>query len=418
MRKHISVIHGVALAISMVIGSGLLGIPGLAIERVGPIPALLAWIIIVFSIVPLVYIFSRLGVRFPSSAGIAHYVDMAFGNSMSQGVILLLCATFVIGMPAFALIGGSFIVKFLQLTSPEAPYIFACILIIISTALNLFKMRIVACIQYLNLIVLLTIIVAIISFNFQNSYEATISLIPKIGQINVSYNQIWQAAAIIFWAFQGWECLSFSLNEVENKKLRIFNIFWISYIVVSILYITLAWIMTMSYIDRGSAIGVTGMASLFSRNLYTVSLVCFSFIIMININSWIFSTSRLICSAGNKGILPKFIGDVSCDGIPQNSLLFACLVYVLVLIAAYICKIPLYNLLTLTTQNFIILYGIVVISYMMIEKHFIRRFIGLLAIISCIFLLAGFSWLIFVPITILIVGSRRIYHPFKCDENP
>src|SRR5207249_3469317 len=58
LQRLITVPHGIALAVSMVIGSGLLGLPGIALSEGGIHGAALGWVIVVASVVPLIAIFS------------------------------------------------------------------------------------------------------------------------------------------------------------------------------------------------------------------------------------------------------------------------------------------------------------------------------------------------------------------------
>ncbi|HEX3290449.1 MAG TPA: hypothetical protein VHR46_03580, partial [Gaiella sp.] len=89
LQRLITVPHGIALAVSMVIGSGLLGLPGIALSEGGIHGAALGWVIVVASVVPLIAIFSRLGLRFASAAGLSRYAEVAAGSWAGSGVSLV-----------------------------------------------------------------------------------------------------------------------------------------------------------------------------------------------------------------------------------------------------------------------------------------------------------------------------------------
>lgn len=73
LQRNLSVFQGIAMAVSLVIGSGMLGLPGLALEA-GDIAATSAgWIVTTVASLPFLFILTRLGLRFHSSAGLACY---------------------------------------------------------------------------------------------------------------------------------------------------------------------------------------------------------------------------------------------------------------------------------------------------------------------------------------------------------
>src|ERR671933_687564 len=79
LERRITLAHGVALAVSMVIGSGLLGLPGIALQEGGLHGAAAGWLVAVLSVVAPVAVFSRLGFRFASAAGLSRYAEVAEG---------------------------------------------------------------------------------------------------------------------------------------------------------------------------------------------------------------------------------------------------------------------------------------------------------------------------------------------------
>jgi APA family basic amino acid/polyamine antiporter len=71
LKKTISFRRGMGLAICMIIGTGILALPGLALD-VGTVhEAILGWFLIAIVAVPLIAICSSLGLRFPSTSGLA-----------------------------------------------------------------------------------------------------------------------------------------------------------------------------------------------------------------------------------------------------------------------------------------------------------------------------------------------------------
>src|SRR6218665_726739 len=104
LKKKITLLSGVAIAISMVFGSGLFGLPRLAISPTNPLTALLGWGLVVLLMAPLSYVFSWLGRQHPSSEGISLYASMGLGEWSRPGIMMITCGTLAVGMPAFFLV--------------------------------------------------------------------------------------------------------------------------------------------------------------------------------------------------------------------------------------------------------------------------------------------------------------------------
>ena len=84
LTKTLTVTQAIALGVTIVVGSGLLILPGLAYERVGR-SAIYAWLACALIVLPILFIFARLGARFPSAGGVAGFVQAAFGRALGAG---------------------------------------------------------------------------------------------------------------------------------------------------------------------------------------------------------------------------------------------------------------------------------------------------------------------------------------------
>jgi amino acid transporter len=127
-------------------------------------------------------------------------------------------------------------------------------------------------------------------------------------------------------------------------------------------------------------------------------------VITANACAWIMGASRLYFASGRDGILPSFLGKLSGKGIPLHSLLLSLALYSVVIIAVYYLRIPPANLVLVVSQNFLVLYVVSIFAYWKTERRGRRWFVTLLGLLSCGFLLSGFSWWIMYPAFLLGVG--------------
>lgn len=404
LKKKITLFNGVAIAISMVVGSGLFGLPGLAIQETNPLTALLGWAFIVVLMPSLIYVFSWLGRQHPSSEGISLYASMGLGKWSRPGIMMITCGTLAVGMPAFFLVGGNYIAALLELDIAQWSVPCALLLAGVTTLVNL---RGVEKLGFINklVVILVLCVVAYISIRTLPSIPAAFDGITVNSLTDIPLTQIWLAMSIVFWAFQGWENMTFGFDEIENPKINIPLIYWISFALVSVIYIVFALAIFAGARHGLNVSGLSGVAALLPTGIWgRLALVVMVFILVANANSWVFGSSRAFFSAAKLNLLPTELGVVNSKGIPVRMLIAALLTYVLVILTMWHFKINEHYAFLLTTQGFIILYGGAVLAFMREVKQWWQWVIGLLAGASWIFLIQGFGWLILYPIVLMLVG--------------
>jgi len=217
LEKTITLKRGIGLAICMLIGTGILALPGLALSVGNVHEAILGWLLITLVTIPRIQICSRLGLRFPSTAGLAGYAEEAVGPWGRYSVFYLVSGSYLFGLPAIAFIGSEYMRQFFNLSELGGTF---CAILLVSLMFisNLFGIRAITIINYLALTILFLLIGLIIVFNL-NFLDSG----PRIagealsGHGNVDPKIMWNVTALLFWAFLGWENLSFSRGRDEGS---------------------------------------------------------------------------------------------------------------------------------------------------------------------------------------------------------
>ena len=158
LRPQISLLAGVALAIGMVVGSGLFGLPGLALQAGSPQEAAVGWLVAAMASVPLVWVFAVLGARFASAAGLAYYAEIALGPSAAFAVSSVLLGTFALGVPGLAMIGASYALPFLGLEATALLPI-AAVFILLAVLFNIAGVKTSNAVNCLSLLLMVLAIV-------------------------------------------------------------------------------------------------------------------------------------------------------------------------------------------------------------------------------------------------------------------
>ncbi|WP_255335848.1 amino acid permease [Methanosarcina sp. KYL-1] len=399
--------RGAALAVSMVIGSGLLGLPGLVLEIGNPYEAVLGWILISLAVFPLIRIFATLGLKFPTSAGLARYAEAAVGPWGGYAVAYLVFGS-VPGIPALTLIGAEYVQRLFSLPFDYVPFL-AVLVVTAMTLFNLAGVRAVSLVNYaaLGVLVLLLLVISIFNLDF---FVTGLSLLPQAlsGEGSVEFERLWTIAALLFWAFLGWGSFSFSLGELESPEKNVPRVYWLSFAVVVFIYLLLAFTTAGAEVSGVSLKGASGLAGLVELTPGGDLLLLLIVIVLVaNASSWNFTASRLLYSAANEGIFPASLGKLSGRSIPVKALLALYAVSLLLIAATYVFKVPISAMVLIVDQNFVFLYAFVVLSYWKLETGWKRWVFTGLSLVSLSFLVSGFSWWVLYPLLLVGVGYWR-----------
>ena len=128
LGKTITLKRDVGLAICMLIGTGILALPGLALNVGNVHEAILGWLLITFITIPRIQICSRLGLKFPSTAGLAGYAEEAVGHWGRYSVSYLVSGSYIFWLPGIAVIGSEYMRQLFNLS--ESGGTFCAILLV------------------------------------------------------------------------------------------------------------------------------------------------------------------------------------------------------------------------------------------------------------------------------------------------
>lgn len=408
LKKTISFTRGMGLAICMLIGTGILALPGLALDAGTVYEAILGWFLIAIVAVPLIEICSSLGLKFPSTAGLAGYAEKAVGPWGGYAVSYLVGGSFFFGLPAVALIGSEYMKQLFQLSEAGAA-LFAVLLVTLMFLSNLAGMRVISLINYASLAVLFLLIGLLIAFNL-DFLGSGIRIASEAfsGNEHINLHNIWKVAALLFWAFIGWENLSFSLGEIKDPEKNVPRLYWLSFALVTSIYLVLALISTGASVSGVSLQGAAGLSGLV---LFTPGgkLLIWLMIVVIAANacSWNFTASRLLYAGGRTGIFPQVFGKLSRSNIPVSSLIGLYILSIFLILGSYLFKIPVSTMMLFVSQNYVFLYAFIIIAYWKTETSWLKWVFSALSLLSLSFLISGFTWKIAYPILLIGFGYYR-----------
>lgn len=404
LKKTLSLKDVISLTIGSIVGSGLLILPGLAYRAAGA-DALLAWILMVVFVIPLVYIFGHLSARYPSAGGIVGFTGMAFGSGLARSMAFLLAGTFPVGIPALAIIGANYLAYALGL-GRTATMVTAFLILALVTAVHLRGSKTGSGFQNLTALLLTLLLVAVSAAVLPKAAANAASL-----EFSFQPVPVWSSMGLLFWAFTGWENMSFTSEEFVNPG-RDFPLgLGLSFILISTLYLVLSF-NVVALLDRFHPMTAQAPIAEIVRvaigpTAGTVVAALGLLIILVNAGAWVWGGSRLVFGVAREGYLPSYFNHLHPrSGAPDRSLLFSLLAYGLVIFLVWALHIDLELLIMVVNVNLLIGYIASIAAFIKINhKKPVRVALGLFSLLLCLVFMAVFSYVIIYALALMLLPA-------------
>ena len=387
LKPTLTVLRGTGLMLNIVVGAGLLALPGLTVAMAGD-QALWAWLVCIIAAIPLLLVFVILGGRHPDAGGIAHFVKLAFGGAGYVVASLIFLGAVAFGLPAIALTAGHYITAIVILATlglTASPDIAARLSTIIASTI---------------LIVLLAIIgVGLAGVDWANA-RMTIAPLAEI-----SLSVVLAPFMMIFFAFTGWEVASGLSEEFRNPKRDFPRAMLLSFAIASLLYMAMAFLaQTAPDVESHEAVFVDILGARLGAAGGIVVADIATLVIAANLMGAIWAVSRMVFALSREGHLFVRL-NLNTAGTPVSSVVLTSLVILLVLASDSMDLLDIKGMLAIAGQNFFILYGLAGFTLFRHARHRRDRIVATLAILVVVGLLLaeGLSSLLY-PAMLTLLG--------------
>jgi amino acid efflux transporter len=303
----------VGLAVTMVVGSGLLVLPGLVFRNAGDV-ALLSWVVAALIVAPVLLAIASLGASYPSAGGIAGFVRPTLGDRWARSAELVFLGS-IPGGGGLALVGGNLLA---DLIGPEWLVPAGALAVLaLGWAANRAGARLGARLQQ---VLSLTFVIGLGAISIAALAAGgpgpgvTIPDDPglAVGQLG-----------LVFFAFAGWELMAFTSEEFVNPRRDFPLMVGLSFVAVTFLYLVLAAAIQTALSATDPDLETAPISALADvafgdagRALITVlGLV----IVAANVNGVVWAFSRLTYSAAREGTLPGSLTRTDARNVPDRA---------------------------------------------------------------------------------------------------
>ncbi|SMC05901.1 amino acid/polyamine/organocation transporter, APC superfamily [Sulfobacillus thermosulfidooxidans DSM 9293] len=401
LKRTLTIWDAVALTIGSVLGSGLLLLPGLTYHDVGSGGALLAWLFMGMMAIPFILIFSNLTQRHPDASGIAGYIAQAFGSRWSKGATYVLAGTFPVGIPALSLIGANYVAYALGLNSWQTMAVgYGVVLLAVGT--NWMGVKAGTRLQNITVALLSALLTVTVFLVLPHSRLARISW-------HLAWHPLWQAMALVFWAYLGWENMSFTAEEFRNPQRDFRFSLFIGFAVILLLYLGITFSVVTILPQTAAVTTKAPIAGMFHQILGgiggdLVALLAF-LITVINANAWVWGGSRLYYSGGRDQVLPPFLGRIdNASGAPRHALATLWILYTLNYVGMALWHYSITTLILNFSQNFLVLYLLSIFAYFKLNRSWRSRLLAVMTLIVTGIFMAVFTWMLLYPVLLFAIA--------------
>lgn len=400
LKKSLSLGPAIGLAITMVVGSGLLVLPGLAYAQVGA-AALYAWFICALAVGPILIIFSNLGARFPNAGGVAGFLRAVLGPAAGTAAELLVLGALP-GGAAIAITGGQYFAAFGD-GSPVSIMLGTGFVVGLGGLVNFLGGRLSGKLQQiLALILVLLLVLVALAAIFLGERSGSVAPLPQ-------WSNALPAFGLVFFAFVGWELMAFTSEEFENPRRDFPWMMGISYGIVVILYALTASTLQFMFQPNDPLLVQAPMAAMLSKVMGPFSgkfvAALGFFLVLANFISVVWAFSRLVFASAREGLLPGALAQLQgLRAVPARAITAVTAVFGLFVCAYFLNLISHSLLFELAGVSFFFSYLLAVLVYLKLARTLFHKTLGAAALCLTLGLFAAFGQKAFYALALFAIG--------------
>lgn len=376
-ERTLSAVDLIALGIGAVIGTGIFILPGtVAATKAGP-GIILSFVLAAIVCAVAAMCYAEFASVLPIAGSAYSYGNIVYGEMIGWIIgwalvleYVLAVATVAVGWAAYF---NSFIAGF-GLKLPKAitgsfdpahgTYINVVAILIVCLIAWIIDTGLKTSIRLNNIIVVVKLAIIVLFLLVGSFYVKPSNWTPFAP---FGGTGILKGAAVVFFAYLGFDAVSSSAAEVKNAK-RNMPIGIIGALVIcTIFYILVSGVLTgmVSYkqlnVDDAVAFALQLVHQNFVAGIISIGALAGMFTMMVTM---IYSSSRLLYSIGRDGLLPRFLGKIDKHHAPKNAMLT-----VTIVISILAGLIPLDQLANLVNIGTLIAFAFVSFGILLLRRN-------------------------------------------------
>ncbi len=378
-EKKIGLLEAVSIGIGGMIGGGIFAVLGLTVllaKGAAPIAFFFAGLIALLT----AYSYAKLSVRFPSQGGTIEFIVRAFGNgTVPAWLNTLLLASYIIMLALYSYAFGSYGAALIKgVEDPFLKKVLTVFVILFFTFLNLLGAYVVGKAE--DLMVIFKVIVLLL-FSLLGLFTANFSRLDPHAYPH--FLHILTGGFIIFLAYEGFELIANTAQDVERPEKTLPRAFFISVLVVIFIYCLVA-LVAVANLEPQEVLEARDyvLAKAAEPFLGEAGFVIISVAALVStasaINATLYGTARISYLVAKYGELPQIFARRIWKGAYEGLIILA----LLTLVAAL--SFDLENISVAGSLGFLLVFGVVnLANFKLASFTRAKKFFALLGAISC-----------------------------------
>ena len=344
-------VTGTALTIAGVVGTGVLVLPGLAIQEAGP-AALVAVAALVVLSVPLAITFAALGSRFPAAGGVSSFVVRALGPAAGTVTAWWFYLGVPLGVPVMGLFAGDYVEA--AVGGGTATRLCTALLVLgVAAGATARGVHVSGGVQVALTALLvggLLVVLALVVPDLE--VDRLTPAAPK------GWGAVAPAALILFWLLTGWEAATHLTGRFTDARRDVPRATAVTLLVVAVLSggITLA-LLTVPGVDSAGSAPVTQLLGTVIGGTAGIAAAALAVVVTLgNTNAYVAGLAELGGEMGRTRQAPRWLASMP-GAVPRRSLAVVTAQALVSLAAVAAFDLSTEHLVLLTAASQVAVYG-------------------------------------------------------------
>ena len=327
---HLNIRQAAFIGVAAMVGAGIFSLLGAA----GEVAGAAVWLsFLIAGAIALLqgYSFAKFGARYPSAGGMLEYVRRGFGDGHVLGIVAwLLLFTNAIITAMVAVSFGSYASSAVNDSGTTATKLFAVLLLLVMTGLNIVGSKAVARTQTVVVVVVIGILTVFAISTLANLHPHLLSFSGY-----PSVQKIVSSVALTFFAFLGFGVITFTAKDLDQPKRQLPRAMFLALGIATVIYVAVALgvfgTLTVQEViaSGGTALAVAAQPVL-GRAGYWLMSVTALFATAGATNSGLYPAAGLCEEMATVGQFPPLLGRRWAQRVPSGLLLTSAIAIVLV----------------------------------------------------------------------------------------
>lgn len=394
-RGTIGLASASALYIAVVLGTGILVLPGLAADAAGPASVLAVAAVLLLSI-PLAGTFAALAARYPDAGGVATFARLALGETAARATGYWFFFGVGFGAPVVASLGGEYLSAALGLDRAFVPLI-GVTFFAVTFVLAAFGLKVSGPVQLVLSGLLVVVVVLVVASAVPATDAARFTPFLPHGWVGVG-----AAISLFVWAFAGWEAVTHIAGEFRNPRRTIPLATAIAVAVVGAAYLALqfATVGVLGTDGKSSSVPLIDLVAITLPGFGPLIVGTIAAVVVIGVlNAYLPAFANLGASLGRDGHLPRwFARGAEAGAVPRRALALFAVQMVVYIAVFFLFHLDLQTFILIHTSSMVAVYAVgMVAAVRLLERFSAGWWMAVISVVLAAGLLVLAGWHLIVP---------------------